>query len=349
MQPSLPITHSKNRLRVVWSSSLLLACFAHVLLGSAPWTWAYGSFLLWALTSGYVWDRTAPFLAVGIFLVMSACLSWEDLAMNPWRSIPSGFGLWLLLVLLSSLLSMLHLQRRQEQSRVRELQAGLLQIARFHIWGRMTVGLGHELRNQIAIVTGYLDQMKEDELSPAHRRKVERSLLANDRMLKLLTQLSLLTRDAPHEPLHPLSIPEVLRSTLQFMDRPLDFHSIQVRWTAPSDLPKVLGHQTLMQTLLMLFIFHSLDRFKIQDGNGKEICMDFTRVDEGVCLHYRDNAQRGKIWTYADKTLAEQMIQRLGGTLTEVPDSSARWELFALFKTPDSQPDSNATEEEGYS
>lgn len=349
MLPSLPIIYSKNRLRVVWSVSLLLACLVHFFLGSAPGTWAYGSFLLWALTAGYIWDRKAPFLTVGIFLVMSASLSWEVLAMNPWRSITSGLGLWLLLVLLSSLLSMLHALRLQDQSQIRELQEGLLLIARYQIWGRMTVGLGHELRNQIAIVTGYLDQMKEDELLPAHRRKIERSLLANDRMLKLLTQLSLLTRDALHEPLRPLNITEVLQNALQLMERPLEYHSIQVRWTASSDLPKALGHPTLMQTLFMHLIFHSLDRFKGQDGHRKEICMEIARVDEGLRLHYHDNAPKGKIWTYADKTLAEQMMQRLGGSVKEGPAAAASWELLVFFKTPDSLPDSDARAEEGYS
>jgi signal transduction histidine kinase len=344
--PSLPIKYSKNRLRIVWSVSLFLSYSAQFLLGSAPWTWAYGSYLLWALTSGYIWDRKAPFLTVGIFCVMSASLSWEVLSTNPWRSIPSGFGLWVLLVFLSSLVSTLHFMLHQEQSHIREVKADLLQIARFHVWGRMTVGLGHELRNQIAIVTGYLDQMREDELSPAHRRKIERSLLANDKMLKLLTQLSLLTRDTMHEPLQPLAIPEVLQNALDFVERPLDYHSIHVRSTALPDLPRALGHPSLMQTLFMHLILHSVDRFRVQDGSDKEISMDFTREGAGLRLHYRDNARSSRTWTYVDRTLAEHMLQRLGGSLEESPDSSQGWDLNILFKTLDSPPDSSATAKE---
>lgn len=325
----------------------MLSWSLQILLG--PATWAYGSFLLWALTAGYIWDRKAPFLTVGIFCVMSASLSWEVLSTNPWRSVPSGFGLWVLLVFLSSLVSTLHFMLLREQKRIGELEGGLLQIARYHVWGRMTVGLGHELRNQIAIVTGYLDQMKEDELSAAQRRKIERSLLANDRMLKLLTQLSLLTRDALHEPLQPLSIPEVLQNALQFVERPLEYHSIHVRFPTLSELPRTLGHPTLMQTLFMHFILHSVDRFKVQDGNGKEISMDFKKEGDGLRLHYRDNAKQGKPWTYADRTLAEHMLQRLGASLQDSAESPEGWELFVLFKTLDSPPDSNATEEEGYS
>lgn len=339
MLPSLPILSSKNRLRVLWSVSLLLNCSLHFSLGSAPWPWAYGSFLLWALTAGYVWDRKAPFLTVGIFCVMSASLSWEILS--------TGVGL--ALVFLSSLVSTLHFMLHREQSRIRELQEGLLQIARYHVWGRMTVGLGHELRNQIAIVTGYLDQMKEDELSPAHRRKIERSLLANDRMLKLLTQLSLLTRDAMHEPLHPLCISEVLQNALQFVERPLEYHSIQVRFTALPALPRALGHPTLMQTLFMHFILHSVDRFRVQDDHGKEIVMDLTQDGETLRFHYRDNAKSDRHWTYADRTLAEQMLQRLGATLQDSAESPHGWELIVLFKTPDSPPDSNARAAEEYS
>lgn len=342
MLPSLPILSSKNRLRVLWSVSLLLNCSVHFFLGSEPWPWAYGSFLLWALTAGYIWDRKAPFLTVGIFCVMSASLSWEVLSTNPWRFLSSGAGVGLVLAFLSSLVSTLHFMLHREQTRIRELQEGLLQIARFHVWGRMTVGLGHELRNQIAIVTGYLDQMKEDELSAAHRRKIERSLLANDRMLNLLTQLSLLTRDAMHEPLHPLDIPDVLQNALKFVERPLEYHSIQVRSTALPSLPKALGHSTLMQTLFMHFILHSVDRFKTQDGHGKEIVMDLTQEGERLRFHYRDNAKSDRHWTYADRTLAEQMLQRLGASLQESAESPQAWELIVLFKTPDSPPDSNA-------
>lgn len=316
-------------------------------VGSA--SWAYGSFLVWALTAGYIWDRKAPFLTVGIFCVMSASLSWEVLSMNPWRSIPSGFGLAVLLVFLSSLVSTLHFMLHREQERIRELQDGLLQIARYHVWGRMTVGLGHELRNQIAIVTGYLDQMKEDDLSAAQRRKIERSLLANDRMLKLLTQLSLLTRDSRHEPLQSLSLPEVLQDALQFVERPLEYHSIHVRVPALSDLPNALGHPTLMQTLFMHFILHSVDRFKDQDGNGKEISLDLEPEGDGLRLRYRDNAKHGKPWAYADRTLAEQMLQRVGASLQDSAESPEGWQLTAFFKTLDSPPDSNATAEAEYS
>lgn len=333
MLPSLPILSHKNRLRVLWSGSLLLNWSLHFFLGSAPWPWAYGSFLVWALTAGYVWGRKAPFLAVGIFCVVSASLSWEVLS--------TGVGL--VLVFLSSLVSTLHFNLLREQSRNRELQGGLLQIARFHVWGRMTVGLGHELRNQIAIVTGYLDQMKEDELPAAHRRKIERSLLANDRMLKLLTQLSLLTRDAMHEPLHPLCLPEVLQNALTFVERPLEYHSIQVRSTALPDLPRAFGHPTLMQTLFMTFILHSVDRFKAQDGSGKTIDMDLVQDGERLRFHYRDNAQSDRRWTYADRILVEQMLQRLGASLHESAESTQGWELTVLFRMPDSPPDSNAT------
>jgi hypothetical protein len=149
-----------------------------------------------------------------------------------------------------------------------------------------------------------------------------------------------------HEPLQPLCIPEVLQNTLEFVKRPLEYHSIQVRSTALPDLPRALGHPMLLQTLFMHFILLSVDRFKTQDGHEKEISLDFTQEGEGLRLHYRDNAKTGKPWTYADKTLAEQMLQRLHGSLEERPAAAGAWELIVTFKTPHSPHDANATREE---
>jgi hypothetical protein len=327
VMPSILIKCSKKHRKMVWLSSLFLGWGLAFFPGSNPKTLAYGSFLVWAISAGFVWDRKAPFLTVGIFLAGSASLSWEVLSMDPWRWFSDASGPWAFVVFLSSLSSSLWV-------RVRSLEQGILHNARWSVWGRMNVHVGHEFKNQIAIVTGYLDQMKDDELSAAQLRKIERSLLANERMLKLLAQLRLVTRDCLNEPLQVLTLPAVLQDALELLERPLHYRGVTVNRTFVPGLPNALGHPILLQTLLVHLILHSLERFKGQPASDrKEICIEMTRQGEGIDLHYRDNAQRAKSWDETSQTLARQLLLRQGGCLQQNRVHPQGWDVLLHFKT----------------
>ncbi len=333
--PSKPSLYSKKQQKLVWLGSLFPWWGLGYFLTPKLLPLAYGSFLLWAATAGFIWGRKAPFLVVGIFLVGSASLSWEVLSTEPWRWVFDDTGLWSLLVFLSSLSSSFWASLQDAKERVRDLERGFLNTARWSIWGRLTVGVGHELRNQIAIVTGYLDQMKEDgQLSPIYQRKLERSLLANSRMLKILAQLRSLTRDCLQEPLQPLTVADVVQEALEFMQHPLEYRGISVNWTAEAGLPQAMAHPVLLETLLVDLLLDSLDRFKTQTAaDGKFITLNIKSQNEGICLHYQDNCQAAVLWDDAGQLLAQQLTQHFGGSMVQTRNRAQGSEVFLHLKS----------------
>jgi signal transduction histidine kinase len=335
--PLKSIAFSKKQQKIVWVIGLFLGWGLAFSMETDRLPLAYGSFLLWAVSAGFIWGRRAPFLSVGIFIVGAASLSWDVLSTETWQWFSSEGGLWILLIFLSTLSSSFWTRLQLEQARIHTLEHGLLHAARWTVWGRMTASMGHELRNQIAIVTGYLDQLKDEDLAPAHLRKIERSLLANDRMLKLLTQFRLMTRDSLHEPLQALALPEVLHDTLEFLESPLQYRAIAVSWKANPDLPRAMAHPALLKTLLAHLVLHSLEVFKGQESlDEKAICIEIESQGEAICLHYRDNCQHPKLWDDAGQILAEQLILQQGGSLEQRLILSTGWEVFLYFKTAQS-------------
>ncbi len=333
--PSIPSLYSKKQKKLVWLASLFPWWGLGYFLTPKLLPLAYGSFLLWAVTAGFIWGRKAPFLVGGIFLVGSASLSWGALSTAPWRWVLDDTSLWSLVVFLSSLSSSFWASLQDANGRVRDLERGFLNAARWSIWGRLTVGVGHELRNQIAIVTGYLDQMKDEaDLSPVYQRKLERSLLANSRMLNILTQLRSLTRDCLQEPLQPTTIADVVREALEFMQRPLEYRGISVNWKAEAGLPQAMAHPVLLGTLVVDLLLESLDRFKTQtSADGKVITLNIKSQSEGICLHYQDNCHEPVLWDAAGQILANQLIQHFGGSLVQTRDRPQGWEVFLHLKS----------------
>lgn len=286
----------------LWGCSLL------VWFGIFQFPWparlelAYGSFLLWAVSAGLIWGgRKVPFLAVAFFLLGSFLLQKPDQTDTEqfhWLSL--SHGLCILLVFVSSLCSSIWMTARKTaqtaQKRQDHLEQALLQVARMSSLGRMTVSICHEMKNQIAVTIGYLDQLKDEkDFSAAHHRKIDRSLQATDKMLKILTQLRTLARDTLNEPLQAVGVNPVLLDSIDFLDRHILFHGIVMDLVLENDLPTVAGDPVQLQTIFIHLLNHSLENFKGQKAAGgqqKRIRIA-TEVHEGlVRIEYSDNGTR---------------------------------------------------------
>lgn len=328
--------HSEKLRKSLWGCSLFLWFGGASFLGSGQLALAYGSFLLWAVSAGYVWGRKAPFLTVGFFLTASASLQWAILVTDPLRWLTREVGLWVLVQGLISWCSYLAWRVQQQALRIRKLEQGFLHEARLATLGRMTVSICHEMKNQIAVVLGYLDQMREDGGTvDTHERKIERSLLANNKMLKILTQLRSMSRDTLHEPLLPIALHQTLQEALDFLDRPLQYRAITVDLQLDAHMPPVMGDAVLLQTVFIHLLQQSLDHFHKQtlaEAPVKRIRIE-TRVEDGlVWIYYHDNSLRPKPLTEAEIMVLQQLVQRQGGAVQLQPHQAPGWQVILSLK-----------------
>lgn len=324
----------------LWGCSLILWLAGTALLGSVQLALAYGIFMLWAIAAGPVWGRKAPFLTVCCFLTVSASLQWEILLTDPRRWLTGELGLWVIGVGLSSWCSCLLWRVQQQTSRIRQLEQGFLQEARLANLGRMTVSICHEMNNQIAVVLGYLDQMRENEdTAHPYSRMIERSRLANNKMLKILTQLRRMSRDTLHEALLPTALHQTLQEALEFLDRPLQYQSISVDLQLAAHMPKVLGDAVLLQTVFIQLLQQSLNHFqepRLMEDPIKRIGIE-TRIEDGlVCLHYCDNSLAPKPLSEAKIMLLQQLMQHQSGALQLKPHQAPGWRISLSLKAVDS-------------
>jgi len=327
---------SEKLRKSLWGCSLFLWFGGASFLGSDQLALAYGSFLLWAVSAGYVWGRKAPFLTVGFFLAVSASLQWELLITDPLRWLSREVGLWILVQGLSSWCSYLAWRVQQQTSRIRKLEQGLLHEARLATLGRMTVSICHEMKNQIAVVLGYLDQMREDGRTvDTHERKIERSLLANNKMLKILTQLRNMSRDTLHEPLLPIALHQTLQEALDFLDRPLQYRAITVDLQLDAQMPPVMGDAVLLQTVFIHLLQQSLDHFNKQtlaEAPVKLIRIE-TRVEgELAWFYYQDNSLRPKPLTEAEIMILQQLVERQEGAVKRQSQQPHGWQVIFSLK-----------------
>jgi signal transduction histidine kinase len=324
---------SKSQRKTIWTLSACGWLGLGFLLGSEAWTWEYGSFLPWAVSAAFFWDRKAPFIATAFFLTASVCLQWDVLSMNPWHWF-SRQGFWTALIFLSCLASSLGVRLGKEQGRVRKLERTLAQAARLTVLGRMTSGICHELKNHIAVVVGYLEQLQEDEELKPHERKIERSLLANEKMLQVLIQMREMSRELGQETIQPILLQETIQNALLFLDRPLLYRGITVTSTAVPPTLAAMGHGPCLQALLVHLMQHSLENFEQHPSKeGRTIQLDVEHRADEIHLHYRDNSHEPKGMNEMDRVVARQLMARQSGSLEWSPADAKGWAVTLRFKS----------------
>ncbi|WP_141732911.1 hypothetical protein [Oligoflexus tunisiensis] len=332
--PTQSAKYSKYQQKIIWALSSCGWLGLGLWIGSDASTWMYGSFLPWAVSAAFFWDRKAPFVATGFFLTALACLQWDVLSTNPWLWL-SRQGLWTPLIFLSCLASSLGVRLRQEQELVQKLGRQLSHAARLTVLGRLCSGISHEMKNHIAVVMGYLDQLLEEEpLITAHQRKIERSLLANEKMLQFLTQLRQLTRELGQERIQPTRVQDSIQNTALLLDRPLQYRCITVASTEDAAAFEVMGHAPCLQTLLVHLMLHSMENFDRHPiREGQIIQLETRRRSDEIDLHYRDNSREPQGMTEMDRIIAQQLMARQGGQLEWAPADASGWAVILRFKS----------------
>ncbi len=303
---------------------------------------AYGSYLLWAVSASFVWGRKGPVWSCICFLIITLMLPYFHLSgTEGFEAFGLTHSLLLAVMGLSSFSTSLWYEsqkaRKTQQNQIAALEQELIEVARSSSLGRMTVSISHEMKNQIAVTVGYLDQLRDevDGLS-IHKRKIDRSLLACDKMLKILDQLRTLARDTRLEPLQGVSLQTIIKDCTSFLERHFQYHGIELNISCSDSLPLVQADGVSLQTIFVNLLNLSIEGFKQSHqtvDQKKTIRISCQLQDQSVLVQYSDSllnrpridsAEAFDLFFHVetkglleglDLFAAQQLVHKIGGTI----------------------------------
>jgi two-component system, NtrC family, sensor kinase len=123
---------------------------------------------------------------------------------------------------------------------------------------------------------------------------VDRSLLACERMHKLIDNLRTFARESKKEDWGSVNINMVIENTIMIMDSRLKKHSIVITPCLDKNIKPIRGEITQLESVFQNLISNSIDAFDdhIKDNRKKEIKITSTETvkDKELVVSYQDNA-----------------------------------------------------------
>ncbi len=222
------------------------------------------------------------------------------------------------------------------------------------------------MKNLIAVIVGYMEQLQdEQDLSDRNRRKIDRSLLASERMILILTQLRNAARPLDQDPVQSMELNLLIQDSRQFLNHHLLYNGIEMDLNLAQDLPAMSNVSAQVQAIFIQLLNHSIDSFKNSkksDGLAKRISLTTERDGSSLLVHYRDNAIRSFSLTPPEAfdlshhlrikqalngfnlLLLQQGMLGIGGNLTIQQDAQTGLQAEMVFRSQSMPPIEAETE-----
>jgi signal transduction histidine kinase len=203
---------------------------------------------------------------------------------------------FLVILVLVSLISFYMLyQNIKDRKKQLEMHNHIIQNAKLASLGTLAATVAHELNNPLTILMGYLQILKDSSFNVEKPMEiVDRSLLACERMHKLIDNLRTFARESKKEDWNSVNINVVIENTIMIMDSKLKKHSITVTPSLDNNIETIWGEITQLESVFQNLISNSIDAFDnhINDNRKKEIKITSTETIKGkeLVIIYRDNA-----------------------------------------------------------
>lgn len=175
---------------------------------------------------------------------------------------------------------------------IKKVQTNIIRAEKLASVGRLSAGIAHEIGNPIGIVTGYLELLKQEDLTPEERVEyMQRAQKEVDRISTIIRQLLEISRPSPVG-LHRVSVHALLDEMTQVLAvQPFMSHLSVVTLLGAGDDVVVVNMNQLRQVFLNLVI-NAADAIagRGHDASGELIISTESRL-EGV-----GSAEDGKTW-----------------------------------------------------
>lgn len=141
----------------------------------------------------------------------------------------------------------------------KRLQGQLFQSQKMESVGLLAGGIAHDFNNMLAAILGHAELLHDfSDLNEPERKKVQIIEKSARKMGQMVSRLLSFSRKGSFEVV-PLSLNDVIKDTLQLLERTLVKKEVQVILDLDPDLPIIQGDGNQLEQVLMNLIMNSVD------------------------------------------------------------------------------------------
>src|SRR5690606_16178755 len=143
-------------------------------------------------------------------------------------------------------------QRVEDQTRaLKEMQSQLMQVSKLSALGTMSASLAHELNNPIAVMTGYLETLKESNLPEEPARQIVRIEESLKRMQQTIDHLRRFSRRGKGAEFWRLTdLSQIVADSFILLDPVIEASKISVRMELAEESLPILGDSHLLESVV---------------------------------------------------------------------------------------------------
>jgi PAS domain S-box-containing protein len=169
----------------------------------------------------------------------------------------------------------------------KRMEQQLIQSERLAAMGQMIAGVAHELNNPLTAVLGVTELLRDSTSEESARRQLEIAHRQARRAAQIVQ--SLLTFSRPPQPRKIcLNLSELIQRSLQLHEHSLRSNRIAVDFSAPPDLPLVLGDASQLTQVFLNLIANAEQAIREVRDHGT-IRIRVNRASEGVVATFEDD------------------------------------------------------------
>lgn len=168
-------------------------------------------------------------------------------------------------------------------------QEHIFQTAKLVSIGELASGVAHEINNPLAGIIGYSELLLEMDLSPEHKKYVEKIYREATRAKEIVRNLLLFARRQSTEDNY-FNLNGVIKSSAELVEKQLSLDGILIDLSLDESIPLIYGSEGEIQQVFLTFIQNSHDaimsskkgsKIKIETRNLNNRAVRVTVTDDG--------------------------------------------------------------------
>lgn len=180
------------------------------------------------------------------------------------------------------------IKNAQLYENLEKAQQHLVQTEKLAAIGQLAAGVAHELNNPLTGILGFSELLlKEEGLTPQQRedlKSIYDQSLRCRRIIQSLLQFSR-KKEAQKE---PISIPDILQSTLQLIQKEFELGGKKIEIEIANDLPPVLADPIQLQQVFLNMLTNARDALEGNPNGHVRIQARLSKPDK-IAIAFHDN------------------------------------------------------------